>query len=230
MADDLIAEKLVIPGRGPMPRIYDAAIAVLKADNRTIVEDEKSGTIATDWYTTHKGEVRLKTEIGISGDYVRVEAWHNTGFIFKSPTKSDWSRRAEEKYTKLINEMIRREAYVAPPLEFVSEVNHGPATTQILAGTIVQFYVQSSQDLFGYFFAPNSAGQPSLISDIIEIKANTKTYISGKTGSKNFRMPQWSMKYGVLVARSKADLQRYLSMVHGWEQFDNLLFIREGQK
>ncbi len=65
-----------------------------------------------------------------------------------------------------------------------------------------------------------------LISKLIEIRADQKTSILERNGTQNFQMPQWSMKYGILVAKSKVELERHLPMIQDWGQLDQLISIQ----
>ena len=160
MANDLTTESLVIPGRGPTPRVYDAVVALLTNAQKEITANPEAGTVSTELFTAAKGEVRLKIEVGISGNYVRVEVWHDTGWTLTSPKKTQWSRRIEEKYTKLINTMIKKEKYMPLSIELFCETSSGPVLEAASPGEDLQFNVVSSQEMFGYFFSSNSSGHP----------------------------------------------------------------------
>ena len=48
-------------------------------------EDPKRSLIWTDWYRTHKGEVRLRIEAVVWSGHARFEVWQNASWFFESP-------------------------------------------------------------------------------------------------------------------------------------------------
>ncbi len=51
--------------------------------------DQEKGTIETNWFPEHKGEIRLKVQIVVWGDSYRVDVWQKAGWLFPAIEKTD---------------------------------------------------------------------------------------------------------------------------------------------
>jgi hypothetical protein len=78
-------------------------------DEWIIDVDEEKGTIETNWYPEHKGEVEIKVQIVVWGDSFRVDAYQRVGWIIRSIKKTEWSRRTERHIQGAINRQIDRD-------------------------------------------------------------------------------------------------------------------------
>ena len=62
----------------------------------TISADPSTGIIETNWYPTHKGEIRLKIQIAVWDKSYRIDVWQRIQLIlFSQVVKTDWARRVE---------------------------------------------------------------------------------------------------------------------------------------
>ncbi len=117
---DLISENLYLDNQkngfeNPDPVLWNAIQEVLQdySKGTTISEwklssDKTKGLLWTNYFRTHKGEVRLKIEAVVWGKEFRVEVWHNTGTIFKWPRKTEWARRVERALQVQVHEQFGR--------------------------------------------------------------------------------------------------------------------------
>ncbi len=71
--------------------------------------DREKGTIETNWFPVHKGEVESKIQIAVWGSLYRIDVWHLTGWL-RTPGKtrhSMWFERMLqneiEKHYKQLN-------------------------------------------------------------------------------------------------------------------------------
>ena len=95
------------------PQVFLAAVNGLEAYRNTrpykdkwhISKSEPNGTIETDWYPEHKGEVTLKVQIAVWGNSFRVDVWQAVGLL-PSATKTEWSRRAERHIQAAIESQL----------------------------------------------------------------------------------------------------------------------------
>jgi hypothetical protein len=71
-----------------------------------IAVNQQRGTIETNWFPEHKGEIRLKVQIVVWGNSFRVDVWQKVGWLYSSIEKTEWSRRTERHIQDVINAQI----------------------------------------------------------------------------------------------------------------------------
>ncbi len=59
------------------------------------------GTIETNWFPEHKGEIWLKVQIAVWGDQYRIDVWQKHG-LFPTISKPEWARRYERNVQNAI--------------------------------------------------------------------------------------------------------------------------------
>lgn len=64
-------------------------------DDWVIRVDGATGTIETNWYHEHKGEVQVKTQIKVWGNEYRVDTWQKVGWLAPTVHKTERTRRDE---------------------------------------------------------------------------------------------------------------------------------------
>lgn len=111
-SNSLIAKNLVNHQSPPDPATYETVSLIFENYQKEHPElylqfklDEANGVI-TSWFQAHKGEVRLKIEVGISGTYVRTEVWQDTGVLFSNYEKTVWARRFERTFAERIQDAL----------------------------------------------------------------------------------------------------------------------------
>jgi hypothetical protein len=64
-------------------------------DDWVIRIDDAVGTIETNWYHEHKGEVQVKTQVRVWGNQYRVDTWQRVGWVVPTVHKTERTRREE---------------------------------------------------------------------------------------------------------------------------------------
>jgi hypothetical protein len=72
--------------------------------NFIVHSDSNTGLIETDWYTDHKGEIKLKAQICVWGKNYRVDVWQRL-LITGEIKKTYWSRMSEKEFQNTIEEL-----------------------------------------------------------------------------------------------------------------------------
>ncbi len=101
----------------PAPHVLKAAEQGLREyrdsraykDEWQILVDEKRGIVETNWYSEHKGEVRLRAIIAVWGESFRVDVWQKVGWLFPTEEKTEWSRRTERHIQDAVQRVIDAE-------------------------------------------------------------------------------------------------------------------------
>lgn len=117
---DLVSENLYLDNHkngfeNPDPVLWDTVLEILQNYSKdaavldwTLSSDKTKGLLWTQWFRTHKGEVRLKIEAVVWGRECRVEVWQKIGTIFTRHEKSEWARRFERILQGQVHERFRR--------------------------------------------------------------------------------------------------------------------------
>lgn len=64
-------------------------------DDWIIRVDDTTGTVETNWYREHKGEVQVKTQIKVWGNEYRVDTWQKVGWLAPTVHKTERATRDE---------------------------------------------------------------------------------------------------------------------------------------
>lgn len=119
--DELISQNLVLPFSSPLDKeVFEKVVKVFEKfkaseEKRPVYDfdfqsDISKGIVTSNWFRTHKGEVIIKIEVGISGTFVRVEGWQKVGFL-SSIQKTVQARRMEREFQEAISKALKGEEY-----------------------------------------------------------------------------------------------------------------------
>ena len=114
LADSEPGETFLSDFPSPNPTTFQAAKRGLEQyrdtrqyKNQWIIEaNDKTGTIETNWFPEHKGEVVLKVQIAVWGNSLRVDAWQKVGWLYTTVERTDWSRRTERHIQDAIGQQL----------------------------------------------------------------------------------------------------------------------------
>jgi hypothetical protein len=221
MSTEPIARQLIFDHRAPNPRVWAAILELFdKTPEIKYHADPRSGIVVTDWYKTHKGEVELRMEAGVNGDYVRFEGWHKVGFL-RSPDKTDWSRRVEESFQRGLEILLKEPKYAPAQVEMTVMGEGKEVTTSIPMEHKLAVHVKSNRHVWVALYSTNSAGYPNKIAGVQEVKANTELVVTDEAGKPLvLGMPQFNLGLGLVVYYSPESVKVHAGKIKDWSQME----------
>lgn len=98
----------------PDPKVH-AAVTQAVIDYRdappyphTVTDNATTGTIETDWFPAHKGEIQLKVEALVDGDRYKVDAWQRSSWgLLRNHRKTSRARRAESNIIERVERVLK---------------------------------------------------------------------------------------------------------------------------